>query len=838
MLLRFAFKDIFRHWRFSLFFVLNLTIGLSGFITIETFKDGLESYLKNNAREILGADLSVSVRREFSIEEQKVLNGLPQDGVSVGYDFFAMASTPKNSRLVLVKAIDDAYPLYGDLEGDEGRALEPQDLSAVPKAWLYPEAMEAFGIKTGEKLKLGSLEFEVVDKVVKDSTLTFRSASLAPRVFIHVNKLPDTGLIQFGSTFTKSYFFKLKAGDKLELRKEQLLTAIPDPAVRVETPETAGEDSGRQLKYLSDYLGLVTLIALFLSALGAAYLYRLFLQSKLRDIAIFRSLGLKGKQALQIFLIETALLGFVAVLIASLMTTGLFPVLTVLLGTLLPIPIALGFSLPVFLTCLVIAILGSMAVSLPFLLRIQNISVSQLFSEDHFQSDLQAPAWWSFLPGLILFVGLSIYQANSYRVGGGFSLGLMLSLAIFAAVGYACLTLVSRWPAKTWSLKFSILAMKRRKVASLALFVSLSLGALLINILPQLKVTLQSSMEVSEQAKLPALFLFDIQDDQVSELSSFIQSQNIEALSLSPMVRGRILKVNGEDYERAVEDQNFKTREEEREARFRNRGVNITYRQELTEAEEITEGRPFSSSVNPEMAEVSLEFRYADRLDLKVGDILTFDIQGVELQAKVVSLRSVKWTSFQPNFFVTMQPGFLEDAPKIFITALPRMELSKKQLVQQKLVQNFPNISIIDVDRLVQDVLNLAEQMSLSLEFMAWLSLLAGYVVLYSIVRSQVNSRRWELNMLKILGAKTPDLRRYLLAEVVIVSLSAASFGALISVAAASALSLWLFEMSLKLNVLWLVTTVLGICLISVLVAWLAAQKVVKEKPHHILGEG
>jgi putative ABC transport system permease protein len=133
------------------------------------------------------------------------------------------------------------------------------------------------------------------------------------------------------------------------------------------------------------------------------------------------------------------------------------------------------------------------------------------------------------------------------------------------------------------------------------------------------------------------------------------------------MIRSRILKVNGLDFERKLDIKNYKTREEEREARFRNRGVNLTYRDKLTASEEIREGKPFSGKLDPNMAELSVEFRYADRLGFKLGDEISFDIQGLEVKGRIVNFRSVQWTSFQPNFFIIMQSGFLEEAPKTFI---------------------------------------------------------------------------------------------------------------------------------------------------------------------------
>lgn len=836
MLWKLAWKDLSRFWKFSLFFILNLSIGLTGFLSLETFKEALKDYLSQNARQILAGDLAVTARRELSEAEKKVLEQIQSKDRSLSYDFFAMAASGSQSRLVLVKAIEANFPMYGEVQNIDQKVISARDLVQKNKIWIYPEVRDYFSINLGEKIKLGNIEFEVSEIIGKDTTLTFRNASLAPRVYIPMSQLKATGLIQFGSTFTQIHTFAFQNESESQIARESIEKGIPDPAVRIENPQSASEDSGRQLKYLSDYLGLVTLVALFLSAIGASYLFRLFIQQKLKDIAILRSLGLKGRTAIFVFIVEILILSLASILLSGLFSLLLFPLLQTTLQSLTPFPLQLSLSLEAFILATVIITLGSFCISLPYLYKIQDISVSQLFSEDHFQSELGSLRVWTLLPGLFLFVGLAVYQAQSWILGLGFTAGLIFVLALLSAVGLFLFTLLGKLRIKSWQIRFSILSMSRRKVASLALFVGISLGSLLINILPQLKTTLQSSMQTDTSTKLPSLFLFDIQDEQESDLKSYLKSKQVQILDFSPMVRARILKLNDQDYERKSANGGFTSRDEEREARSRNRGANLTYRSGLSASESLYEGRSFSQKIDPELAELSVERRFADRTDIKVDDILTFDVQGFEFKGKVINLRDVQWTSFQPNFFIVVQPGFLEEAPKTFITALPQLANDTKQKLTREMADLFPNVSVIDVERLVQDVLNLAEQMSLSLELMAWLALLAGYVVLYSIVKSQVTSRRWELNLLKILGAKKFDLRRYLLIEVLVVSALGSAFGASLSFVASFILSFYLFESHLVANFVWPLISIVGIVLLSYLVGFLASRQIMNEKPAQILG--
>jgi putative ABC transport system permease protein len=840
MIFKFAFRDIIRHWHFTLFFIFNLTIGLTGFVTLESFKESLQNYLSANAKQILAADISVESRRELTQVELDSLGQIPFVENSIVYDFFAMVAGKDQAKLVFVKAIDNHFPMYGHLKlaSNLEKNLDQNTKDGkknIPKIWVYPEILEALDVQVGQILKIGKAEFLIDDVVVSDTTQTFRSASLAPRIYLPISYLADTELIQFGSTFTKQYLFKLKSSTEVSSIREKIYEIIPDPAVRVETPDSASEDAGRQLKLLSDYLGLVTLVALFLSALGAAYLFRLYLQQKVKDIAIIRSLGLKTNRALKIYLLQTLILGTMAIVLSNIFCVILFPIVDKLLLRLLPFSLNLKPQVSVFWVGFLLAVFGSMAISLPFLLKIREIAVAELFSEEVYQSQIQNPKWLAWLPALFLFVFLSVYQSHSLKLGLSFCLGLIVVLGILAIIAYFSISFLTCLKFGDWRIRYAFLSLNRKKISALTLFVSLALGALLINILPQLKVTLQSALSVSQGSPLPSLFVFDVQDEQVENVKSFIKEQNQVALDFSPLIRARITKLNGKDFERNVNNNKYQTREEERDNRFRNRGINLTYRGELGEAEEIIEGRPFAKQVNPELAELSVEHRYADRLGLKINDILVFDIQGVGVSGQIVNLRSVRWTSFRPNFFIVVQPGFLEDAPKTHIGALARMDNSVKANLQRKLVGRFANISLIDLDRLVTEILKVAEQMSLALELMAWLSILAGFVVLYSIVQSQTQTRRWELNMLKILGAHDIDLKIYLFVEVLVVTTMASMFGALISLIVSALLSRFIFESPLKINLLWIFGSILGINFLSLIVSWLAARKVMQEKPQQIL---
>nr|BFD65426.1 ABC transporter permease [Bdellovibrio sp. HAGR004] len=847
MLLRLACRELLRSWRFGLFFIFNLSLGLTGFVSLQAFNEALETEIQANSKAILSADLAVTARRELTEDETaKMRQALPA-GTKEGkiYEFFAMLSSSKGSRLVLVKAVDGTYPFYGELELESGRQItstsDNKDILKEQKAWIYPELRSQLGLDAGDEIQLGQLKLQISDLVKKDATQTFRAASLAPRVFINRELLPQSGLLQYGSTFSLAHLFLLPSGSVEAQVREGLYNVLNDPQINVETPATAGEDSGRQLGYLSDYLGLVSIVALFMSALGAAYIYRLFLSTRMKEIAILRTLGLQSGQAVGVYILQASMLGLIATVPTMLFSLLVLPLLSKLLGSFTPFDLHPTITSEAFVICLFMAVFGSFVVSIPFLMKIFDLRAAKLFSEEKFAVGEGQRRYWTFLPCLVLFYFLAVYQAHSWKIGSLFIGAMILVVLALLLIGYVTVKAAGLIKGlHSWFFKFSFLSLSRRAGASLAVFVALGMGALLINILPQLKNSLQAEFQFEGKSKIPSLFMFDIQDEQWPGIDQVLKEKNVTPLARSPLVRARILKVNGQDYERKIESQGFKTREEEREARFRNRGMNLSYREGLSSSEIMIKGRPFSGPFDPDKqkrAELSVETRFADRMGFKLGDVLVFDVQGVEVEGEIINLRKVKWTSFQPNFFILVQEGVLNDAPKSWISAIPFLPEQQRVDLQNALAQQFSNVSIIDVVRTVDDVLKTAEKMSWSLELMAGLALLTGYIVLFSIVRSQIKLRRWELNMLKILGASGGEVASFILTEFAFLAFIASFFGAALSVLVSFGLNTFIFESEFRLSLVQPLLSVVIITCLSLLISFLASVDIVRESALGILRE-
>jgi len=304
--LRLALREIRHDRRFALAFIANLSLGLVGFLTLDGFKVSVDNSVRERSKSLLAADLAVSGRRDLTpAEEEAIAKRLPTHEAGRVVEFFTMAAGKDRSRLVQLKAVESSYPFYGELTtpapGHGGKAR-----LAPGTAWVTPEVMPQLGVKVGDKLKLGDGIFTIAETVTHDPATGSSFLALAPKIFIAHGDLPLTKLIRNGGSisYSRLYRFNEKA-NAAELVRE-LNRAVPDPALRIQDPQSASEQVARAARYLGDYLGLATLVAFFLASVGGAYLFRSFLGKRAKEVAILRSLGMPPGEAVRSYGIQLA----------------------------------------------------------------------------------------------------------------------------------------------------------------------------------------------------------------------------------------------------------------------------------------------------------------------------------------------------------------------------------------------------------------------------------------------------------------------------------------------------------------------------------------------------
>jgi putative ABC transport system permease protein len=835
-----AWKELTAQPRFALLFLFNLALGLSGLVTMDAFRHSIQSSLVENERALLSADLAVSVRRPFTEIEKNLLTETAKNSErqSEAVEFFTMVRGTSGARLAMVKAVDKNYPLAGSLELESGKA-GAGSASKLNGAWVEKSLARQLDLEIGSELRIGESRFLVEEIVTLDPTQSFRGMAVAGKILIPLDRLEATGLLKAESTASFVRFFTFAKAET----PESVLTPLKQKMgadVRVNTPKDAGEDSSRMLRYLADFLGLASLVALFLSSLGAAYLYHSWLQRRSRSFALYQVLGWSFKQSATIPLLQALLLALGSVPVALVLALLELNLLEQLVSLLSPVSLNAKITFATLVVAFFLPAMASVLLALPFLAGLRSVQLRELLGGSLPAPSLHPRLLW-IVPALLVFYALALWQAQSYRNAALFCGALLFSLLLLAALAWLLLQFckrIAQIKALGWTMRHALLHLSRGGGGSMAVFVALSIGALLINLLPQLRSSLLAELEAPGKSALPSIFFFDIQEEQLDPLLATLKEQNLSLKYLSPLVRARLLTINGNAFERAATEEGFRTREEETEARFRNRGFNLSYRRELADSEEIISGRAFQPvATEGQMAEISVETRFASRIGLKIGDKLRFDVQGVEVDGVVVNLRKVRWTSFQPNFFLVFQDGPLNGAPKSYLAALPPLEENKKMSLLNQLADRFPNISAVDVRATIERALDLLERMRWALHLMAAISLFAGLVVLYAITQRQAELRRWDMNICKILGARATELRSLLLREFFLLGFFASAFGALLSVAFTWVLARWIFEGNFRVELATLFGSILLTSGLALAIAWIGSWRVWRSNPAELLSE-
>ena len=848
--IRNAWREIRNNRPFCLFYVINLSLGLIGFISVDSFKFSLEDKVVGESKQLLGADLALRARRIISNEELTLAReALPQGTKEIeAVDFFSMVAGPTgSSRLVKIIAIDQGFPFYGKFITSLAGEITGQDHSLLhdkPLVWIYPELRSQLEIDLGEELKIGEKIFRVSDLIKDETALSFQAAELAPKVFISTNFLDETKLLKEGNTAFRNHLFLLPNGHDSNALAASLSNILKSPEVRVYSHQRVGNRASRLLRYLSDFLGLVSMVALFLASLGSGYLYQGFVNQRMNDVAILVCMGSGKGTATRTYLMQLSILGIFAALPTIFICFFIIPLLSTVLSEFVPISLEASLQPKSMLLALIVAIFGGWFLALPSLWKIRLLRPAELFRESTSAGNRSLKSSLLFaIPGILAFWGICLFQSNSTKLANYFFFSLFVSVVVLYFLGIAALWVLDRFFRKSnLNLRLAARSLSRNRTSTVTGFLALGTGVLLLNIIPQFQYSLRQEIGSSGgSGKLPKLFLFDLQEDHLPRLLKMLEDQGKPLQNLTPWVRGKLISIKGQKYDELREtDREYENPRDQRRSNFRNRGFNLSYRDHLLTSEEIISGRMVSMNYDPNSSkpvEISMEHKYAESLDLSVGDQIQIEVGGVPINSQIVNLRRVKWTSFQPNFFVQMQPGVLEDAPKTFVGTLNELSDKEKEEIQNWLVREFPTVSIVDVERTGRKVLEIISQMTWALQVMAGLSILAGVIVLYSLAREKARQQRWEINLLKVLGASFADLKMQVRIEFGLLALSASVLGIALSMSTSYVLAekvfdrVWSFHWSLPFGI------VFGVLSMSLLVTEFATRRILREKPLLLLNQ-
>lgn len=715
-------------------------------MVIDVYRVSLGNTLKLQGTKILTADMALSTRRLLTEAEIKTLKeSLPAETrYSALTEMFAMVSSESESRLAMLRFIDDDFPLIGELKIKSGEAAAPskgRGLAATPTVWVAADLLPLMDVAEGSAIKIGQVTFTIRGVIAKDSSQTFRMGPMAPRIYAHKNFLNDAKLIQYGSTFSDSVFAALPA--PIEDLKKSVEKNFPDPSMQITVPTDLEQGSLRVLSRLLDYLGLVGLVTLSIGWIGVYYLGRRWLMLEQNTGGLLKCLGFTSREIHRLWTVKLSLILFAGVIVGGGVAWSVSQLVVPLFREGLPDDFSLTWT---WRNTLLLILIGpgtgwlllaeaiARAANTPPLLLIGN------------QIGARRPIYtWVILPMGLIFLGvaLTMLQARSWTITGVFLASLLGSAGFVVALAALALFILKsvRSGNMNWIWHTSLSMWLRRPTVAVLLVTVSALTGLLSQLIPHLQKTIVGELQSPADADRPGLFLFDIQDEQKEPLTKLLSDNNIAISETSPFIRARILRVNGKEFER-LDVKSWSTREEEVDARMRNRGVNLTFREKLGPAEKVIAGKDFDKMT---FEEISVEEGYAERLGIQMGDQILFDVQGVEVTSKVANLREVNWDSFQPNFFMEFKPGVIDEAPKTWIFTLKRDEKWPPAQVQKLIVKQFPNVTSINIAETVNSLSELLGKLGAGLNIASRLSLALGLFVFVMILMFQLLSseRDW-----------------------------------------------------------------------------------------------
>ena len=783
-------------------------LAVAALTAVGFFADRLNSGLQRDARQLLGGDAVVNSDRpappEIAAKAREL--GL-RVATHAGFPSMGRAPEAKGgaSRLVSVKAVSSAYPLRGKLQLQAEPGTPLQLVAAAPEpgtVWLDAALLDALQLQVGDPLLLGDATLKIARIIVIEPDRGAGFSTFAPRVMLNVADLPATALIQPASRV--SYSLAVAAPDGWAVARgdavvrgfvdwtEAQIKAVPLRGVRVSSLQTGRPEMRQTLDRAEKFLNLVALLAALLAAVAVGIAARDFAQRHLDDCAMLRVLGLSQRRIAGAYTLEFGLVGLLASSAGVLIGLTVHFVFVWLLAGLVdaqlppPGPWPALFGIGVGMTLL-------LGFGLPPVLQLARVPPLRVIRRD--VGGLKAGSVGVLLAGTGGFVGLLLAVSSDIKLGAIAVGGFAAAIAVFALLSWLAVMLLKRAVPESRAPRWLVLA--TRQIAARPAFAVLQVSALAVGLLALvllvlLRTDLISSWRQATPPDAPNRFVINLQPEQAEPFKQSLAAAGITRYDWYPMMRGRLVAINGA----AVTAQSFTG---ERAARLAEREFNISHTATAPEHNEVVQGR----WVADEAGGLSVEEGLATELNLKLGDTMRFDFGGQLQEGRITTLRKVDWGSMRVNFFVLFPRAAMPELPISYISAFhapPAVRASVPGTVKgalsfdNQLSRDFPNITSIDVSASIGQVQRVLDQVVRAVEFLFGFTLLAGLVVLFSAITATRDVRAREFAIMRALGASGRLLGQVQRAELLGVGALAGLLASIAAVAVGWLLARYAFE--------------------------------------------
>ncbi|OEF01841.1 ABC transporter permease [Vibrio crassostreae 9ZC13] len=695
--------------------------------------------------------------------------------------FSTMAFSDNSMQLVTVKAVESNYPLRGEmiLEGADKASsnhVEPGEL------WLDERIFAQLEVEIGDNVTIGDADLAITGRITQEPGLSFNPFQQMPAVLIHTSDIDATGAIQPGSRVSFRLFLN---GDESKLKAAQDSIELT-PSDRWRTQDSASRTND-MFESTTQYLSLTVAIVVIMAATTLVLTCQHYVASRRKTIAMLKSLGASKQWIVKWLSVQVSLLVVIGAVLGITIGIGLEFLLRIPLGDLLPTPLPSYGIEPAILAILSSILIGVPALGIP-LIGLVNTSAISVIQSSHQSNE----SYKKYLLLLVPIIPMMLMYGDNLLVWIVLA-GIACLFLVLAVVSTLVLRLVSKLPTST-SMRLALSRINRTPLATGIQFGSLALSLMLLSIIWLVRSDLLSDWQQTLPENAPNAFALNIASYEKDSYLETIDANEVERTQAFPIIRGRLTTING------VEASEYSDTSGETDALSRE--INFTWGDSLPKYNEVLEG-----SWTQEHG-VSVESDVAEQLDLKIGDELSFTINSQNVSAKVNSIRKVEWREMKPNFYFIFTPDVLSSIPSTWLVSF-RLEEQHNQMLNE-LSRNHPTVSLMDIRKMGSKIQELLKQIVWSITVLAAIGVVAGLLLIFTLLRLSLSQRQQEIRLYRTLGASKKRILNTIWCEYGLMALVAGSIAALGSELSVAGVMNFGFELQPSLHpMLWIALPVL-----------------------------
>jgi putative ABC transport system permease protein len=812
-----------------------VALGVGALVAVGTLAAGLEATLAREAKALLGGDVELRAARPLPPEASAAVERLTAAGaraVAVR-ELVGMARNPARGDSVLVelKAPGPGYPLYGPLVTTPAAPLASQ-LDA-DGAVVQRELLDRLGLAVGDRFVVGRATLTIRGVVDAEPDRVASLVSLGPRVMLSPSTLDRTGLIVFGSRVRHRLLLALPSGASADETRAALARALVDPAVRVTAYDEAQPGLRRFFTQLTSYLGLVGLASLLVGGIGVAAAVSAFVARQMPTLAALKALGVETRVLVASHVVQTQAVALLAGLVGAALGVAVQPVLAATLAGLVPFALETEPNVATLARAIVMGLVMTLLCTWAPLAAVRAVPPWLILRTDVEPASRRGRGWTTLAPVGLGLAALALWQAGSLRTGGifvGASLAALLALLGLARGLVVVARRLPRGRGLAW--RHGLAALQRPGGHAPRVVVALGMAVMLLVAVALLESVLGHQIDHEQQRQAPSFFFLDVQPDQREPFRSLVERETGAPPVLTPVVRARLAALDGEPLTRQVVDRHRARGQED--TWYFTREYVLTWAAEPPAGNVLTRGRWWTAAEAASGVRASIEETAARHLGVRLGSRVTFDVQGLAVEAEVTSIRRVDWQSLTTNFFVVLSPGALDGAPATWV-ATARVPAAAEPALRNAVVAAFPNVTAVPLREVLERVAVVLGQIGVAVRLVALFTLGTGLVVMAGALAATRSQRLYESVVLRTLGATRGIVARSFAVEYGMLGAAAGVGGVVLAVVLAWTVVHWVIDAPWTFDPTPLVLGLAGTIGLALAVGFLTTFRLLGQKPLPVL---